>query len=355
MKKIVSLLLALSFILLAAVACSGQKGKYAYDLSDYIELGEYKNLPATATDTRVTDEAVRRQVESSISYYSRKVEVVGRPADVGDTANIDYMGYVEGISEQSITHRNVDVILGLYEYPEEFETAIIGMNAGESRFVEITFPDDFDEYPEYAGKTAEISIYLNSVCEVEEPEYTDDFVKAYLYHDSIADYEEAVRAALEKQHESGFYKIVSQQIWQTIVDNATVKKYPEAEVKYYYDGLVGNVNDYVTELELDFDAFVNANFEMTAEEFYDYAKTYSEEKVKEEMVVHAIAKAEGITLTDEEYKTLGEEYAKTVAGVESLAKLEEEYSRDEISEVLLGDKVKKAVADLADITWTKAD
>ena len=351
MRKIVSLILALSFVCLAAVACGKKYDRYNYDLDEYITLAEYKNLPAKANDTRVTDDAIKLQAESAVQYYSKNVEVTDRTSVPGDTVNIDYVGYVDNYENDYVTIRDVDVIVGVGVYPAEFEHALVGLSAGNMNVVDVTFPETFEEYPDYAGKTAHITVYVNSVSETVYPEYTDDFVRAYLHHDSIEDYENAIREALEAKHEEGFYMNVIGQIWDTVVDGTEVKKYPDAEVKYYYDKLVDSVSSYVELYNLNMEAFISSNFEMTEEEFYDYAMDYAQTTVKEQMVVNAIARRENITISESEYKELGEEYAKDVAGLESLAELEENYSRSEIEEVLLGDKVKKAVADLALITW----
>lgn len=350
MKKILSLLIVLVIVLLSVAACAKTYGRYNYDLSEYIDLAEYKNLPAKTTDPSVSDEDVEAQIKSTISYYTRKVEVKNRGAQLGDVITIDYVGYVDGVSEDYVEVNDVNIKIGLGTYPEEFENALLGLRSGNTTYVEVKLPDDFPEYPDYAGKTAQISIYVKALCEEEEPEYTDDFVRAYLGHDSVADYENAVRQALEEQHSDSYYSIVLNQIWDSVLDNTTVKKYPDKEVKYYYDRLVDTVSNHVSALELDFAAFVKTNFDMTEEEFYAYAMENAQETVKEQMIVNAIARTENISISDSEYKTLGEKYAKEIYELDSLAELEEKFPSDEIRELFLIEKVQKFVADNADVS-----
>ncbi len=352
MKKTVSLILALMFVLLMAVSCGKVAGRYDnYNPDKYLTLPEYKNLPVTAETRTVTDEMVKNQVDSSLAYYSEKVDVTGRPAKLGDIVTVAYAGYVETIDTEAKTFSNVELTLGFYEFPQEFEDTIVGMEIGEQRPVDVTFPEEFEDYPDYAGKTAHIVIGLQKITELHAPNYTDDFVRAYLKHDSIADYEASIREAIEKSYEDAFYSVSSAKLWPEIVEGTEIIQYPEADVKFYYDKLVDSVNNYVTTCNIDFDKFVEANFDMTAEEFYEYAQTNAEKTVKEQMIVTAIAKKEGISISEEEYKTLGEDYAVNYAEVESLAALEEKFSREEISDVLLSDKVKKAIVDFADVTY----
>ena len=353
MKKIVSLLLVLTFVCLAFISCGAKSKHYNYDLSEYIDLAEYKNIPAETPKAEVTDDEVEEQIMATINYYARKNEVTDRPAQSGDYVTVDYAGYVDGVSTNTVSISNTEVAVGLGTLPEEFENALIGMNKGDTKSIEIVLPDPFEEYPNYAGKTANLVIAVKSVCELESPVYNDDFARAYLGYDSVEEFEKAIRASIEKQQALAFYGIVVPQVWQTVFDNTEVKKYPENEVKAKYDTLVGAVAEYVETLNLDMDAFIEKNFEMTAEEYYDLSLEQAQMEVKERMICHAIAKAEGIKVTNAEYEKRALEYAEGMYGLESIEALEEQYTRDEVEELVLCDIVKEFLADNASITYTE--
>ena len=355
MKKIVSILLALTFICLAAASCSGQSSRYNYNLDEYIDLAEYKNIPAKTIKAEVTDEDVQNQVEAAVNYYGRKVEVTDRPAREGDFVTVAYEGHVGGVSENIITVTDVELCIGGGSMPEEFEDALIGLNTGEQIYLTITLPDPFPQYPDYAGKVAELLVGIVSINVTEAPVYSDDFVRAYLGHNTTAEYEQSVRETLEARQKQAYYDVVVPQVWEVISENTEVKKYPDAEVKEYYDAFVGSVRDYVDALGLDFAAFVKTNFEMTEDEFYEYALEEAQSEVKEKMICHAIAKAENIKVSSSDYEERALSYATDTYGLESVEELEEKFSREEIEEIILCDLVHEFVADCASVTYTNEE
>ena len=186
----------------------------------------------------------------------------------------------------------------------------------------------------------------------EAPSYTDDFVRAYLKHNSIAEFEQAVRDALDAKQKQAYYDVVSPQVWEVITENTEVIKYPDAEVKEYYDALVGSVNEYVEALNLDFDAFVEKNFEMTADEFYASSLEEAQIRVKDNLITKAIAKAEGIKVTSDIYEERALKYATDVYDCETIEELESKFSREEIEDIILTDLVHEFVADNASITYS---
>ena len=354
MKRFVSLLLVLTFVCLAAVAC-GKNSHYNYDLKNYIDLAEYMNLPAKTIKSEVTDEDVEDQIMSAINYYSRKVQVTDRPVQKGDIVTVDYMGYVGEVNDSVITVTDTDVCVGLGDMPEEFENALIGLNIGDQTYAQVMLPVPFEESPEYAGKLAELVILVKAINVNEAPIYNDDFVRAYLGHNSVEEYEQAVRDALVAKQKQAYYDIVIPQIWNDLTDATEVKKYPDSEVKYYYDSLVNSVKSYVDALGLDMEAFIKTTFEMSEDEFYEKSLEEAQITVKEQMMCSAIAKAEGIKVSAAEYNTRALRYAQDNYDFTSVEELEEKFSHDEIELLILCDMVKEYLADHASITYTNED
>lgn len=344
MRKTISLILAILFVCLAVISCSKTYESYNYDLDDYIELAEYKNLSATAAKKEVTDEEVDLMIQSSASYYSRIVDAGDRPIKAGDIIMCYYYGNAEGYSDEIIVQDH-QIELGTNVYPEEFENALIGMEIGDFKTLDTVLPNNLEQYPDLGGKKATITIVINDIYEREYPELTDDFVRAYLKFDSLDDMKQSVREKLENTYQNGYYSIILSQAWNEILEKTTVKQYPEKEIKKYYDRVVAEVSDYVNGLELDFKEFVEYNFEMTEEEFYDYAMTSAQKYVKEEMIVEAIARKENITVSAEEYTERGEQLAINTYGLSSLEELEQRFSPEEIKLSILSDAVKLYVAE----------
>lgn len=358
MKKTISLILSLIFLTGSFAACGKSDPyagiltyKYNYDLSEYIDLANYKGIPAEGYRYEVTDEIVNQQILATRSFYSRLIDVTDRGAEMGDTVYIDYTGSIDGETLDAASETDCELTLGTGTFPEDFERAIVGATPESSLSFDVTFPDPYPASPDMSGKTVHFDVTVHEVCEQELPDYTEDFVRGYLGYDSIADFEAGVRKLIEERYQSLYYTYVVDQVWSVVSDNTTVKKYPDREYKDMYDEMVTSVKVTADSQGINFADFVSVVYNKTEDEFYEYAKQEAERRVKEEMICYAIARAENITLTDEEYSKRATEYALDYYGLESLDAFEAIYSKETICQILMIDKVKEKIADYADVTY----
>ena len=359
MKKIISLILCTLFVAGATVSCGGaEEGyenlltyKYNYDLSEYIDLANYKGLPAEGYRYEVTDEEVERQILATRSYYSRLTDVTDRGARIGDTVYIDYVGTIDGVEFEGGTETDCELTLGTGTFPTEFEEAIVGAYPETDLSIDLTFPDPYPAAPDFAGLEAHFEVHVHEVCEQELPEYSEDFVRGYLGYDSIADFEAGLRELIAERYRGLYYTYLIAQVWQDVYDNTTVKKYPEHETKTKYDDMVTAEKLFAESQGINFTDYLSVNYQMTEEEFYNAVQTEVENQIKEEMICYAIARAENITLNDEEYTKRAVEYALDYYGFDSLAALEAFYSHETICQILMIDIVKETIVDYADVTY----
>ena len=355
MKKILALALAALILGLGAAGCKKAEddlltAKYNYDLSEYINLAEYKNLPAVGYKIEVTDEAVEQQILSSRSYYSRLTDVTDRGAEIGDTVYIDYVGTIDGEEFDGGAEEDAELVLGSGTYFDDFENAIIGAMPESTISVDLTFPDPYYQFPEHAGENVHFEITVHEVCEQELPEYTEDFVRAYLGYNSKAEYEAAARQSLEDYYRDIYYQYVSDQVWDIVYENTEVIKWPDAEVSEYYNTVVEANQAYAEVTGLNFASYVSLFFDgMTEEEFYTTAKSEAEQKVKEEMIVYAIARRENLSLSEDEYTKRATEYATKYYEMSSLEAFEETYDKPLIRQTILADLVHEFIVDHADV------
>ena len=355
MKKTIALVLAL--LMTGAGVCSCRKNrendlltlKYNYDLSEYIDLADYKGLPANGYEVVVTDEDVANQALMSRAYYSRLNDVTDRGAEMGDTVYIDYTATFKSEDIEPYGESDVELTLGTSSMFAAFEEALVGVMPETDLSLDLTFPETYYNEPAYAGEEVHFDVHVHEVCEQELPEYTDDFVRAYLGYDSIADYEAAARQALTEHYQEIYYKYIAAQIWDAVVENTTVKQYPEKELNDFCTQRTEFDKAYAELLGLNFESYLDAFYGITEDEYDTQLRTEGEAKIKEEMIYFAIARLENITLTEEEYQKLALEYAKNeeLASVEALEAI---YDKDTIRTVLMEDKVVRRVVDLADVT-----
>ena len=360
MKKLIALLLGLVCTAGTLVSCgkadeNGFDGilthKYNYDLSEYIDLAEYKGLPAEGYKYEVTDEMVEQQILSTRSFYSRLTDVTDRGAKIGDTVYIDYVGTIDGAEFEGGSETDCELTLGTGTFPDEFENAIVGAYAETELSVDFTFPEPYLTAPEYSGMDVHFDIHVHTVCEQELPEYTEDFVRGYLGYDSIADFEAGLRELLADRYQNMYYQYVNKQIWDTVYDNTNVKKFPEEEIRKQYDEVVEAEKYYAGMQGINFADYIGVNYQMTEDEYYTFVQEEVEKRVKREMICYAIARAENITLTEEEYTRRATEYALDYYGLDSLEAFETVYSHGSICQMIMFDMVHEAIVDYAEITY----
>ena len=356
MKKIIAL--ASSAILLCAsfVSCGSNEKmltyRYNYDLSEYIELSDYKGIPAEAYKVNVTDEDIDRQVLATRSYYSKLHDVTDRGAQFADTVYIDYVGTIDGEEFEGGSDNDCELTLGTGTFFEGFEESILGVRAGETVSVDLTFPDPYLEYPTLAGKTAHFEIKVNTVSEQELPELNEDFVRGYLGFDSLDEYKENVRKTIENYRENLSAEYVKTQTWDYILENTKVIKYPDEEYNYAYSSFVDYIKAKAASSGVTYEAYVEVFFDMTTEEFELGATELAEQGVKEDMICYAIARSENLTIDDKEYKERATAYAKENFDMD-FEEFEKTYSKETILEQLMIEKVKDFVAENADITYVE--
>ncbi len=356
MKKAVSLIIAAVLVASAFNSCGSSDDlltyRYNYDLSEYIDLADYKGLPAEGYTINITEEDIEQQILSTRSYYSKLTDITDRGAEYGDTLFVDYTGSVDGEIISEASESDAEITIGAGSMPDDFENNLIGSVVGDTLSFDITFPDPYLQYPDLSGDNVHFEVTVNNVCEQELPEYNDEFAQAYLGYNSTAEYEEHIKTLMEEHYMEIYYQSIDSQIWDTVIENTTVKKYPEKELDQIYDDMVTSVQAYATNAGVQFSSYVEAVYKMTEDEFYASLKEQAEDYVKDEMVKYAIARAEGITLTDEEYQEGAEEYATDVYSLDSVAALEAIYDKKTIRQTLMYEKVHEKVVDYADVTLT---
>ena len=170
-----------------------------------VTLGQYKGLEVEKEEVNVTDEQVQAELDRMAQNVA-STETVERPAQMGDTANIDFEGFDNGVPFEGGKGDNFDLKLGSGQFVPGFEEQIVGMSAGEEKDIDITFPEDY--HKELAGKAVVFHVKLNKVTETIVPEQDDEFAKDVSEFDTLDELKADIRAkALEnakKQADSAF-------------------------------------------------------------------------------------------------------------------------------------------------------
>ena len=279
---------------------------FSLELYPQVTLGEYKNLSAPKMSAEVTDDDVMKQIRNTAKRNARMLSV-DREAHMGHTANIDFDGYLDGERFDGGKAEGFDLELGSGSFVPGFEEQVVGMNIGEEKDIDITFPEDYVE--NLAGKAVVFKVKLNSLTTPELPELDDDFAQDVSEFDTFDEYKADVRSSMEKAKS----------------DEADAK-FRTAIMTQACDNLVVDVPETMIDMKLN-EILRNyaANFGVTGDDVKteDLMKLMGLDKdtvdatlrpaavyqVKQELLLEAVAAAENIEVTDEDT----DEYIKGAA------------------------------------------
>ncbi len=325
-KKIITLALA-AMMVFSLAACSNSGTNYDFDLTEYITLGEDKGIEISKAKV---GEKLAETVDVLLESAATKIVITDRAAKEGDIVNIDFVGKLDGEEikdENGLTPASdeaVDVTIGDGAFVEGFEESIVGHLTGDAYTVDITFPEDYLGSA-LAGKTVAFDITVNSITEKILPEYNNDLIKEKTSYDTIPKFEAQILKSIREE-----------MVWNALSTSSVVKKYPEENVKFYYDQTVAQYKQMAGAYGYSFDSFVEAMMQTSTKTFLQQVINESKTNVRNEMILHSFLKAESIELTKEVYDSrigaLVEEYA-----VKDAKELEKNYGKEMIENTMLYD------------------
>ena len=287
-----------------------------------VTLGQYKGLEVEKAEATVTDEQVQAELDRMAQNVA-STETVERAAEMGDTANIDFEGFDNGVPFEGGKGENFDLKLGSGQFVPGFEEQVVGMSAGEEKNINITFPEDY--HKDLAGKPVVFHVKLNKVTVTNVPEQDDEFAKDVSEFDTLEELKADIRAkALEqaqKQIDSAF-------------ENAAVEKAAENTTVDMPKALVEN------ELDTQMERFAY-QLQMSGYSMEQYAKMMggdvstmrnafrpaAEKQAKISVTLEKIVEVEGLTASEEEieeeFKSLAEQYQLEVDKVKEMVPMAE--------------------------------
>jgi trigger factor len=274
--------------------------KEAYEVSDYITLGEYKGLPVTYTKLEVTDADIDNAIKEDLEGNAKDEEVTDRAVQNGDIVNIDYEGLKDGVAFEGGTAQGTDLNIGSNSFIAGFEEGLIGAKVGDELSLDLTFPADYGQ-AELAGQAVVFKVKVNSIKVSVVPELTEAYVKDNTDFETIAAYKEGTRTELVKANEDTMKNEKIKNLITAIVDSSTISSYPQSVVDYYAFEMESYYQQYASMFGYELADFLAANG-MTEEKYAQEKKSYAEDRTAQELVLNAIIKAENMQISDEEYK-----------------------------------------------------
>lgn len=285
------------------------------DISEYVELGDYKNIEVTEQDTTVTDEDVENELQSQVDNAAAEYEQIteGTVKD-GDVVNIDFVGKMNGEEFQGGSDSDFNLTIGSGQFIDGFEDGLIGKNVGDTVTLDLTFPEDYSKTnTDLNGAAVEFTVTINYIQGEElAKELNDAFVQKQTngQYNTVDEYRAYIREDLETTNKDTARKTEINEAWSKIKENATFKKDPEELINYVHDSQMYQFESTLAAYGMDKASYL-AQMGQTEEEFEQTLMDYSRDQAQTSILIRAIIEAENIDLTDEEYEeglqTLAEE------------------------------------------------
>lgn len=271
-----------------------------------VELGAYKGIEVEKRAYNVTDDEVDAAIAQLQEGVARMVDV-DRPVENGDTVNLDYSGSVDGVKFDGGTAQGQTLTIGSGQFIPGFEEQMVGMAVGEEKDIEVTFPEEYHA-EQLAGKKAVFAVKVNGIQVKELPALDDEFAKDVSEYDTLEALREAKRKELLEQAEKNAKIEKENDVVRKAVENATVE-IPDAMVERQIDSFLQDLGYRLQMQGISLEDYLKyTNSEISA--LRDQYRADAALRVKSQLVLEAISKAEAIEAAPEEISDKVAEYAK---------------------------------------------
>ena len=262
------------------------------------ELGSYKGIEISKVENNVTDEEVEASLQEMVNRNARILSVEDKAIESGDTAVIDFEGFDNGVAFEGGKGENHNLVIGSNSFIPGFEDQLIGKKAGEEVEVNVTFPEQYHA-EHLAGKPVVFKVKVNDVKVKEVPALDDEFAKDASEFDTLAELRADVKAKLEKDAQNRADAEMRNALVEKVSANTEVEV-PNAMVEAQVENMLMELN-----YQLQFQGLnLQQLLEMTGrsvDELKAERRADAEKLVKSSLVLEAIAKAENVEVSEEEF------------------------------------------------------
>lgn len=325
---------------LVLAGCGNASEKSLSDINPdkYVTLGDYKGVEVTLDSIAVSENDIDEEINGVLKSAAERKEVTGRAVQEGDIVNIDYEGKKDGVAFKGGTAQGYDLTIGSHVFIDGFEERLIGAKKGDTLDLNLTFPEGYRKNEELSGQPVVFTVTVNSIQEEIIPELTDEkAAELDSTAENVEEYRNNVRDRLATSNRQTAQNGALNDAFNIAYQNAEVKEVPDWLLEQKVDLLKQTAEQYASNYNMELAEFLSQYMGQTEEEFNEECQAYGREAAQQSLVMYAIAKAEGLTLGDDERKTALSYYTK-LFGYPS----EEELAKDAtFDEYVLKERVVK--------------
>ena len=311
---------------------AGQELKFTLEVfvKPDVTLGEYKGVAVEKNVEKVTDEAVNARIQNDVERASTTQDVTDRAVENGDIVNLDYAGSVDGVAFEGGTAQGQSLTIGSGMFIPGFEEQMVGMNIGEERDLSVKFPEQYHA-ENLAGKDAVFHVKVNGIQTKVRPELDDDFAADVSEFDTFEAYKANIVADLEKNAADRAEANLEDALVQKVVDAADCD-IPDAMIQDEITTMLREMEMRMMYQGIRFEDYLKYTGQ-TLDQVRENYKPEAANRVKTQLVLEAVAKAENIVPTDEDVdETIADQAKRMNRDVEefkaSLSEQQKEYLKE---------------------------
>ena len=307
-----------------------------------VTLGTYKGVEIAKVSTEVTDEDLEAEIKKVQEQNARIINVEDRPVQDKDDTVIDFEGFMNGVPFAGGKGENYSLTIGSHSFIDTFEEQLIGKKIGEETEVNVTFPEEYHA-AELAGKPATFKVTVKEIKSKELPELNDELVQDISEFKTVDEYKADLKATLEKKKAKDAEVKKENEAIEAVVANAAME-IPEAMIKQQALQMADGYDRNLKQQGISLEQYVKM-MGMEIDKFIESIYPEAEKRIKNGLVLDAIAKAEDFTVTDEEV----EEEIKNMASMynmkeDELKDMMTDNERNQIKDDLAVQKAVKLIA-----------
>ena len=292
-------------------------------LKPEVELGKYKGVKIDKVDVEVTEEEVNEMIERERKNNAREITVEDRPIADGDKATIDFEGFMDGVAFEGGKGEDYDLVIGSHSFIDTFEEQLIGKNIGDDVEVNVTFPENY-QAEELAGKPAMFKVKIKEIKMDELPELDDEFASEVSEYETFAEYKENVKKGLEAKKEDAAKDARERAAIEAVIEDAKMD-IPEAMVTTTQRQMMDEFAQRIMSQGLAFEQYLQFTGQ-TEEAMFEQIKPQAEMRIKSRLVLEAVAAAEGIEASEEDFD-------KEVEKIAGMYQMEADKAKEMIGEM----------------------
>lgn len=306
--------------------------EYKLNYDKYIKVGNYKGLEYDKAKVSVTNKEIKNEINNFVKTKAQTKTVKSGTVKQGDTITVSYEGKINGKTFEGGSAKNTNITIGQTSMIDGFVEGLVGEKIGKTKKLNLRFPKNYANNKKLSNKKVVFTVEIVSKQETINPKYNEAFVKKNTSFKSIKDYEASVKSTLLKKKKTEAESNIKKTLWSKVVADSKVNKYPDRQLKFEEEQIISRYKKMAKSYNMSWSKFLKNYMNSDEKAFDKQSKEYAKTVVKQKLTMYAIAKKEGIKVSNKEYKDYLSKILKQAGFTEESFKKQYKQSIDKYAE-----------------------